>query len=375
MHILIAPNAFKNSLPADAAAAAISKGLDESQLSCTCTCFPVADGGDGTAALLIKHLHGKIIDATVNDPQRRRINTSFGLIENDETAVIELADASGLRLLQPGEYDPLHATTYGTGELIKFALDKGVKKIIMGIGGSATVDAGTGIMQALGIKFLDKKKDELRNLPASLTELEDIDITGLDKRIANTELIILCDVENFLLGAQGAASVFGPQKGASTGDVQKLEACLTNIRDIVFQKTGKDMAAVKYGGASGGVAAGLHALLNAKLVNGIDYFLAITGFDHLLQNADLVITGEGSIDTQTLQGKGPFGVAKRAKEKSIPVIGMAGKVPLIHDRQLQEYFNVLLPINNEATGLKEAMENTEMNLIRTAVLLGNMLSM
>ena len=181
-------------------------------------------------------------------------------------------------------------------------------------------------------------------------------------------------MENTLLGPEGAATIFAPQKGAAKNEVQQLEKALTQLRNIVFTETGKDMAAIKHGGASGGVAAGLHTFLRAKLVNGIDHFLDITGFDTALKNADLVITGEGSIDIQTLKGKAPFGVAKRAKEKSIPVIGIAGKVPLHPDEQLQKYFDVLLPINHEAMDLQTAMDHTYDNLIRTGKLLGDLLS-
>lgn len=375
MRILIAPNAFKNSLDATKVAEAIGKGLQESKLCCNTTCFPVGDGGDGTASLLMQHLKGKMLEATVHDPLGRKIKASFGLTDDNTTAVIELADASGLRLLNPGEYAPLHTNTYGTGELIKLALDKGVNKIIIGIGGSATVDAGTGILQALGAKFYDGNENELQDLPASLITLSRIDTTRMDERLFQTEIIVLCDVENTLLGMDGAAVVFGPQKGASENDVQELEKALTQLSKIVLAETGHDMIVTKHGGAAGGVAAGMQTFLQARLVNGIDYFLDITSFDAALQNADLVITGEGSIDSQTLQGKAPFGVAKRAKEKSIPVIGFAGKIPLYNDEQLQQYFDVLIPINNEITHLQTAIENTSDNLVRSAKLLGDLLTM
>lgn len=374
MHILIAPNAFKNSLDAAKVAEAISNGLHQSKLSCTTTCFPVADGGDGTAGLLVDYLKGEWIRTTVYDPLRRKINSSFGWIEKDKTAIIELAVASGLRLLKPDEYDPLVATTYGAGELILEALNRNAIKIILCIGGSATVDGGTGILQALGIKFSDKKGNELNDLPASLLQLAAIDLSGLDKRIEPTEIIILCDVENPLLGENGAATVFGPQKGASQETIQLLEAGLTRFRDIVFNKIGKDMSALKHGGAAGGVAAGLSALLNAHLVNGIDYFLQSTGFEKELAMANLVITGEGSIDLQTLHGKGPFGVAKKAKEFSLTVIGMAGKVPAVIDRSLSPYFDQLISINDETTGLEMAIKNTYSNLERSARRLGDLLS-
>jgi len=373
MHILIAPNAFKNSLDATKVAEAINNGLRKSKLSCTTTCFPVADGGDGTAGLLIDHLDGQLIHTIVNDPLKRKITSSFGWIEKDKTAIIELATASGFRLLKAGEYDPLITTTQGTGELIIEALNKDVAKIILCIGGSATVDGGTGILNALGIKFFNAEGNELDDLPASLSSLAEIDIKGLDKRIVNTEIIILCDVENPLLGPNGAAAVFGPQKGASGKDVELLEAGLTKFRDVVLNKTGKDMAVIKHGGAAGGVAASLHTFLNARLVNGIDYFLEATGFENELKKTDIVITGEGCIDEQTFQGKGPFGVAKRAKELSLPVIAFAGRVAIASDQSSQQYFDRLISINENNNDLQEAIKNTYTNLEKAAQQLGDLL--
>lgn len=374
MHILIAPNAFKNSLDATAAAEAIRAGLQQSKLKCTCECFPVGDGGDGTAALLIQKCGGKIVPAEVHDPLGRKIRAAFGLIHNGHTAVIEMADASGLRLLRRDEYDPLHANTFGTGELIKCALDKGVNKIIIGIGGSATVDGGTGILQALGVRFLAAGGKILSNLPENLADLGSIDLSGLDQRISHCALTVLCDVEYPLLGEQGAARVFGPQKGATGPVIEKLEAGLTKLRDVVFRQTGKDLAAIKHGGAAGGVAAGLHGLLNAKLVNGIDHFLDVTGFGDALQKADLVITGEGRMDEQTLHGKGPFGVALKAREKNVPVIGLAGRVALEADAPLRRYFARLLDISDASVKLDKALQNTASNLRRTAMELGDRLA-
>jgi glycerate 2-kinase len=373
MHILIAPNAFKNSLDAAKAAEAISNGLLKSKLQCTISCFPVADGGDGTAGLLIDHLKGEWVTTNVHDPLMREIISSFGWIERDKTAIIELAAASGLRLLKPAEYDPLTATTFGTGELILKALDKNASKIILCIGGSATVDGGTGILKALGIKFLSAKGNELNDLPAALSSLAEIDITSCDKRIKNTRIIILCDVENPLLGSNGAATIFGPQKGASEKDIQQLENMLTRFNEIVLRKTGKEMSTIEHGGAAGGVAAGLYTFLNADLVNGIDYFLHITGFEKELIKANMVITGEGNIDLQTLHGKGPFGVAKKAKEFSLPVIGMAGKVSA--ERSLQQYFDRLISINDDEADLETAIKNTFTNLERAALQLGDLLSL
>ena len=374
MHILIAPNAFKNSLDAGSVAAAINEGLKQSNLACTTTCFPVGDGGDGTGALIIQHFNGTIIKAEVQDPLGRKIATSFGLIDNGQTAVIEMADASGLRLLKANELDPLRANSSGTGELIKHALSKGVSKIILCIGGSATIDGGIGILQALGFRFLDKNKKDL-STPGSLSEADTIDLSGIDQRIMNCKLIILCDVENKLLGKEGAAAVFGPQKGALPDDIKKLEASLSNLKEVILQQTGKDISLIKHGGAAGGVAAGLSALLDAQLVNGIDYFLSLTGFDGELEKADLVITGEGSIDIQTLQGKGPFGVAKKAKDRGLRVIGLAGKIPLETPADLQKYFDVLLSVNHQAMELSEALPLTRINLIRTAKTIGDLLAL
>jgi glycerate kinase len=214
----------------------------------------------------------------------------------------------------------------------------------------------------------------LNDLPAELIHLSSIDNTKVDKRIYDCEIVILCDVNNFLLGEDGAAKVFGPQKGATPDDVAKLEMCLQQFRNISLQQTGTDMNLLKHGGAAGGVAAGLSVWLNAKLVNGIEYFLNATHFNDALKNADILITGEGSIDEQTLQGKAPFGVAKRAKEKNIPVIGLAGKIPLQQNEELNKWFDVLVSINNE-TDLEKSMRHTKENLTRTAKMLGDLIAL
>jgi len=374
MRILVAPNAFKNSLAAADVAEAIRQGLEESELQCTVDCFPVGDGGDGTAELILKHHNGSTISATVHDPLMRKISSSFGLMEEGKTAVIEMANASGLRLLQSNELDPLHTSSFGTGELIENAFDRGVNKIIMCIGGSATVDGAVGLLQALGFRFIDKDGKELTNMPETLVNLEIIDLAGVDKRIRQCKIIVLCDVENVLLGKEGAAAVFGPQKGADPDDVKKLEASLTKLSDIIFKQTGKNISTIKSGGAAGGTAAGLVAFLNADLVNGIDYFLSLTKFDEALEGKDLVITGEGSIDMQTLHGKGPFGVARRAKQKGVPVIGLAGKIPVERIVSLEQYFDVLLSINTEETGLSHALLHTKQNLERTSKNIGDLLA-
>ena len=375
MHILIAPNSFKDSLNAEDAAIAIQEGFMQSKIGCTCECFPIGDGGDGTGMLIIKKCGGKLMSIITQNAICREIHAKYGLIDNSKTAVLEMADTSGIRMLKSDELDPLSSTSFGTGQQIKAALDKDVTKIIIGMGGSATVDGGTGILKALGIRFLNEKGNELITLPGDLIYLDSIDLSGLDERIMKCELIILCDVENRLLGEHGAAAVFGPQKGASKNDVKLLEAALEKLTAVALKQIGKDMSTVKYGGTAGGAAAGLHIFLNAQLVNGIDYFLRLTDFSSSLENADIVITGEGSIDEQTLQGKGPYGVACLAKKKGIPVIGLAGKVPLEQDSYLQKYFDVLMPIGNRPSGLAEALTSTEANLVRTSRELGKLLSL
>ncbi|HZE82891.1 MAG TPA: glycerate kinase, partial [Puia sp.] len=251
---------------------------------------------------------------------------------------------------------------------------RGVSKIIVGLGGSATVDGGTGILGALGIRFLDAAGKDLGGLPASLVDLARIDDTGLDPRIRQVELTMLCDVDNKLLGGQGSAAVFGPQKGASADDVNKLEAALAKFSAIAMQEKGSNMSELVSGGAAGGAAAGLHLFLGARLAGGIDHFLHLTHFNEALQHSDLVITGEGSIDEQTLQGKGPFGVAVSAKAHGLPVIGLAGRLPLENNTSLSKYFDVLLAIGNEPSGLVAALQSTASNLKRTAQEIGNLLA-
>jgi len=279
-----------------------------------------------------------------------------------------------LRVLKPDELAPMQTSSYGTGQLMKLALDKGVNKIILAMGGSATVDGGCGILSALGVRFIGPTGEELKPNPENLSKMIAVDAGGLDKRIAGCEIIVICDVDNRLLGEKGAAAVFGPQKGATPENVEQLEAFLAQYSQITRKQTGIDMAQLKYGGAAGGATAGIAAWLNAKLVNGIEYFLELTGFDASLQKTNVVITGEGSIDEQTLQGKGPFGVAAMAKKYNLPVIGVAGKVPLQNSPELDQYFDALFAIGNEPADLSSALRDTDENLIRLGVAIGNMLA-
>lgn len=373
MNILIAPNSFKNSLDATRVAEALAMGLNQSKLNCECTLFPVGDGGDGTGELIIKALDGEFVNAVVSDALGRKTTAAFGLIDNGNTAVIEMANASGMRLLKSSELNPMITNTTGTGELIIHALNKGVTKIIIGMGGSATVDGGMGMLSALGVKFLNAEGKLLKPIPAELINLAMVDTSGMDERAKNCEIIVLCDVDNRLLGAKGAAAVFGPQKGATPADVTALDAMLKNFAGIVLKQTGIDITTIKHSGTAGGAAAGLHAFLNAKLVSGADEFLKITGFDTALQTADVVFTGEGSIDEQTLQGKAPAVVAAHAKQKNLTVIGLAGNVPAQHNAALAKYFDMLLSINKEPFDRATMLQHTYQNLVRTATEVGNLL--
>ena len=375
MHILIAPNSFKHSLSATDAAEAIRCGLTDSRLPCSLECFPIGDGGDGTGALLIQKMNGKILETRATDPLQRKIKTSIGLIDDGKTAVIELADVSGLRLLSPSERDPLHASSAGMGDLIRFALDQSVNKIIMCIGGSATVDGGSGMLQSLGARFLDAQGETITHLPVQLGALDSIDLSGVDPRIFNTTCTVLCDVDNPLTGPNGAAAVFGPQKGASPAAVLSLESLLERLAAVAQRQTGIDMRGLRHGGAAGGVAAALAVFLNAKLLPGIDEFLDITGFDASLAAADLLITGEGSIDKQTLDGKGPFGVARRANRRKIPVIGLAGNIPLAPEGSLSACFDVLLAIGHGPEMVADALLHTRENLRYAGEQIGRLMTM
>ena len=375
MHIVIAPNAFKGSLTAEEAAGCIAEGIRQSQLDCSLSLIPIADGGDGTALLIAKEMNSEAISVPVPDPLGRLVNASFGWVADTKTAIIEMSDASGIKLLKKEELNPLIANTKGTGELILAALDHGAQKIIIGVGGSATVDGASGLLSALGVDFKDEHGENIAKLPEGLVQLKSIELSGLDKRLRQCEITVLCDVKNTLLGNNGAAAVFGPQKGANENDVMLLEKCLEQLNLVAEKALKVSMASMTYGGAAGGVAAGLAVFLGADLVSGIEFFLDVVNFDVVLQEADIVITAEGSLDTQTLEGKGPYGVALRAKNKNIPVIGLSGQVSLHTDDLIHNYFDVLLPIGHSPCSIEEAIINTKADLIRTSRELGNLLAL
>jgi glycerate kinase len=375
MKVIIAPNAFKGSLSAEEAAENIAQGMRKSKLVCSLVLMPIADGGDGTGSLLAKKMNGRSVEVKVHDPLGRKIDASFSFAEQTQTAIIEMSEASGIRLLKKEELNPLIADTRGTGELILAALDQGAKHLLLGVGGSATVDGGAGLLQALGMRFLNDEGMEITEFPRGLQNLKIIDASDLDVRLRSCEIKVLCDVKNTLLGETDAVKSFGPQKGASEIDIPVLEKCLAQLSEVASQTLGIDMASMKYGGAAGGVAAGVAAFLNGQLISGIDFFLDEIHFDKALENADLIITAEGSLDAQTLEGKGPYGVALRAKKKNVAVIALAGKISLSTFGANTDLFDAILSIGRGPSTIEEAVRNTATDLVRTAYQLGNILAL
>ncbi|MGV3504332.1 MAG: glycerate kinase [Adhaeribacter sp.] len=373
MHILIAPNTFKHSLDTFQVAEAIRQGLESSALPATLTLFPIADGGEGLLDILVRFYQGQKVPVSVQDPLGRQITACYGLIREGQTAVIELAAASGLKWLQAEELNPLAASTYGTGQLMRAALEAGVRDFIIGLGNSATVDGGTGLLQALGCRFLDAQGSPLGLGAQALASLQQVEVDQLDPRLASCRIRVACDVENPLLGTQGAARVFGPQKGADAATVEKLEGYLGHLRQVTLRDLGRDMAGYCHGGAAGGTAAALKAFLSAELLPGVDFLLNLTNFDQALSRADLLITAEGEINTQTLAGKGPYGAAKLAKARHLPVIALTGQVP--ENLNLAEFvhFDAVFPISRGPVTLQQALQTTARDLARTACQVGNLL--
>ena len=373
MKIIIAPNSFKGSLDAFEVAQSIRNGLLKSDLNVNCHLFPIADGGDHTLEVFQNWLGGNINLSEVNGPLGAKVDAEWVLIENGKTAVIEMAKASGISLVEKSMLNPLKANSYGTGQLIKLAIESGAKNIILGLGGSATVDGGLGILQALGAELFDFNGNLIENATNPLMDLERISMNNVDPETYEIEFLILCDVENPLLGKDGAAYVFGPQKGADPKAVEKLEKSMKGFNDIIKSKTGKDFSQMKGAGAAGGIAVALKAFFNTTMVSGVDFLMEKMRFEDAIKDADLLITAEGKVDGQTLQGKGPFGVASKAKEHGVPTLILAGKADDI--AQLNHGFNAVFPITNGPASLEEAMSKTGEDLEETARQIGNLLAL
>lgn len=358
MKILIAPDSFKGSLTALEVAENIAKGVLSVLPETEITKVPMADGGEGTVQSLVDATGGKIISKEVTGPLGESVKAYFGLLGDGKTGVIEMATASGLPLVPPGKADPTKTTTYGTGELIKAALDEGAQELIIGIGGSATNDGGVGMAQALGISFQDKDGNEIGFGGGELNRIESIDMSGLVPRMKGVKIRVACDVNNPLYGPDGAAHIYGPQKGATPEMVKQLDNNLRHFARIVKRELGKDIQSIPGAGAAGGLGAGLVAFLNAELRSGVEIVLETNKFAEKLQGVDLVITGEGKIDGQTVKGKTPIGVARKAKEHGIPVIAFAGTLGNDADIVLKEGIDAIFSIIQQPVALEEAIQKT-----------------
>ena len=345
MKIVIASDSFKGSLASMEVARSVEMGILDVFPSCDVVKVAVADGGEGTMDALCQTLGGRFIRIPVEDPIGRTINASYVILEDGNTAVLEMSSASGLTLLTPAERNPMLTSTYGTGQLIDDAIGRGCRRFLVGIGGSATNDAGMGMLTALGYRFLDAEGNELSGAGASLSKVCGIDCSGVSQAVRDSEFIVACDVDSPLYGPDGAAYVFAPQKGADPDMVKALDDGLRQYADVVASYAGKipmhggpsctgetsimkDAASMPGAGAAGGLGYAFVAFFGARLQRGVDMVLDAVGFDSIIEGADLVITGEGRIDAQTLTGKTPYGVLQRASRQNIPVIALAGSVAL-----------------------------------------------
>jgi glycerate 2-kinase len=325
--ILLAPDKFKGTLSAQEVCEALARGLSANP-DLEIRQLPLADGGEGTQEFFLNHWNGRRIEVSVHDPLMRSLYAEYILSSDRKTAFVETASASGLMLLKPAERNPMHTTTFGTGELVRHALDQGVDEIFLGIGGSATNDAGLGMFCAMGARMLDKSGNEFIPRGETLGLIGKIDLSGLHARVAQVKFNALCDVENPFYGQNGAAFVYAPQKGATPEQVYTLDAGLMRVANIIQQQTGIELQKVSGAGAGGGIAGGMHALLGASLKRGIDVVFEIVKFKEAVQWADVVITGEGKVDEQTWQGKvvsGVMVVAKKFKKQVIIVCGQSNE--------------------------------------------------
>lgn len=324
MKIVIAPDSFKESLSAAEVAAAIAAGLREVWPQAELLCRPMADGGEGTVVALIAATGGEYRECVVRGPLGEPVAATWGWIAESRSAVIEMAAASGLHLVPAQQRDVVRACTHGTGELILAALDAGAERIVLGFGGSATNDAGSGMLRALGARFEDAEGRPLPPGGAALAQLARIDLSGLDPRLAQVDFEVACDVDNPLCGPRGAAQVFGPQKGATPEQVRALDAALGHFADVCAATLGRDERDLPGCGAAGGIGFAARSFLAATFHPGIELVAEVSGLEQAVMGADLVITGEGRLDLQTLHGKTPMGVASIAKRHGVPVIALAG---------------------------------------------------
>ena len=359
MHILIAPDSFKESLSAPEVAQAIATGLQREWPDATYTLLPMADGGEGTVDTLVAALDGRYVDAPAHDPLMRPITARYGLVHSDLTAIIEVASASGLHLVNPDERDALRSTSYGTGELIRDALDKEVRHFIIGLGGSATCDGGVGMAQALGMKLYDAHAKELPSTQSSLLEIHSVEADAIHPALHECIIELACDVTNPLCGPNGAAQVYGPQKGATPEQILLLDEALGRFFP-------KELAELPGAGAAGGLGAGFLNFTPSTLRPGFELIAEVCKLESAIQGADLVITGEGKIDAQTAQGKVPGGVARLAQKHGKPVIAFCGIADSVLPAETSTLFQEILTIDSHETSTQDALENASKYLTNLA---------
>ena len=359
MKIVVAPQAFKSSLSGPMVAEAIATGIARADPSAQVVLLPVADGGDGTVDALVGSSGGRLFSRRVTGPLGKPVKAVWGVMGDGRTAVIEMAQASGLALVPPKWRDPRVTTTYGTGQLMGEALDRGYRRIIVGLGGSATNDGGVGMAQALGVRFLEAAGKELPPGGAALARLAQIDAYHIHPALREAEVLAATDVTNPLCGPTGASAIYGPQKGASPETVKELDAALAIYAQAIKSCLGLDVAEVPGAGAAGGLGAGLMAFARAALRPGIDLVCEALDFDHHLEGADLVITGEGQVDASTAYNKAPVGVARRAKARRIPVVLLAGSLGPGYQDVYAHGIDSVVPIADRPMSLRESLARTQ----------------
>lgn len=360
---VLAPDSFKESMTAEQACAAMQRGIEQVFSDAICIHVPMADGGEGTVDALIAALHGERVACEVTGPlPHQKVQTYFGLIDAGQTAVIEMAAANGIHLLLSEQRNPLLTSTYGTGEMIKYALDLDVSKIIIGLGGSVTNDAGAGMAQALGVKFYDEWGAEVDRGGGQLGHIKNIDLSEIDARLKQTQIIIASDVNNPLYGDNGASRVFGIQKGASLEMVQQLDDNLRHFADVVDAELNLDLPHVAGAGAAGGLGFGLMVFADATIQSGAKLIIEQVGLAEKIAKADYIFTGEGRIDFQTKFGKTPWAVAQVAKKLNKPVIAFAGRIGDNIQPLFDEGFTQIIDINNADYDFENVLRNARRNL-------------
>lgn len=362
MKIILSPDSFKGSITAMEAAQAMAQGIREVYPNFNLVLLPAADGGEGTMRNLVAATGGEVIEVEVHDPLGRKVKASYGVLGDNETCVVEIAEASGLTLLSSQERNPAIASSFGTGELILHALNAGFRKFIIGLGGSATNDAGAGMLQALGMKFLDQNGESIEAGGSSLRNLHKIDRSQFDSRISESTFLIAVDVDNPLVGPNGASAIFGPQKGATSEMVQILDENLVNFANIVEKLTNISLHNKKGAGAAGGAGGTFQVFFPGEMNRGIDIVLKEMGFESHLIDADLIITGEGKTDIQSFSGKAPFGIAEVAFNKGKPVILISGSVDDEVREHLLPYFNEVHSVVDESVSAEDSMSKAYYHL-------------